>query len=66
MLKSSAFLLKDDIKINYPGADQGTTTISVITENNEEIVLKKTGDSVGENKTYESQAILEIVEKYFK
>ena len=65
-LKKYIGTLKDDIKINYPGADQGTTTISVITENNEEIILKKTGDSVGENKTYESQAILEIVEKYLK
>lgn len=65
-LKKYINSLKDNIKLQYPGADQGTNTISVITNNNIEIVLKKTGDSVGENKTQESQNIIKIVEKYFE
>lgn len=65
-LKKYISTLEDDIKISYPGADQGTNTISVITENDIEIVLKKSGDASGENKTYESQAILELIEKYIK
>lgn len=65
-LKKYISTLEDNIKISYPGADQGTNTTSVINENNEEIVLKKAGDSVGENETHESQEILKIVEKYIK
>ena len=56
--------IEDNIKITYPGADQGTNTIAVINEKNNEIVLKESGDSVGENYTKEAQELLKLIEKY--
>lgn len=57
--------VENNIELNHVGADMGTTTISVINENNEEIKLKASGDSMGENKTEKAKELLEILDKYF-
>ena len=57
--------VENDIEVNHVGADMGTSTISVINDNNEEIKLKVSGDSIGENKTEKSKELLEILDKYF-
>jgi len=64
-LKEQISKLEDKIELTYPGADQGTTSIYVINTNNDKIILKCTGDCIGENQTLESKEILRIVEKYF-
>ena len=63
-IKELVSKIEDNIKITYPGADQGTNTIAVINEKNNEIVLKESGDSVGENYTKEAQELLKLIEKY--
>jgi len=57
--------IEDSIKPENAGADMGTETIFIIDENDNKIILKRTGDSVGENKKEEAQEILKIIEKYF-
>lgn len=57
--------IQDDIKITHSGADQGTKSIYVIDEENNEIILKCSGDSNGENTTKEAKELLELIEKYF-
>lgn len=49
--------------LNYIGADQGTSSISVW-KDGKEIILKSSGDVVGENKTEYSQKLLSIIDKY--
>ena len=63
-IKELVSKLEDNTEITYPGADQGTNTIAVINEKNNEIVLKESGDSVGENYTKEAQELLKLIEKY--
>ena len=57
--------IEDSIKPENAGADMGTATIFIIDENDNKIILKRTGDSVGENKKEEAQELLKIIEKYF-
>lgn len=65
-LKEYITNLEDKITFKYPGADQGTSTISVIIDGNEEITLKSTGDVIGKNKTKEAQKIIKIIDKYLQ
>lgn len=58
--------IENDIEVNYVGADMGTEQILVINNNNEEIILKSTGDAMGENKSENAQTLLGILEKYLK
>ena len=58
--------IENDIEVNYVGADMGTKQISVINNNNEEIILKSTGDAMGENKSENAKTLLGILEKYLK
>lgn len=64
-IKEQISKIDDDIKIEHPGADMGTETIFVIDEKDNKIILRETGDSVGENQTKEAQELLNIIEKYF-
>jgi len=65
-LKDYITNLEDKITLKYSGADQGTSTISVIIDGNKEITLKSTGDVIGKNKTKEAQKILKIIDKYLQ
>ena len=56
--------IEDSIEIKYPGADQGTTTISAWNSNGKEIILSVKVDSVGENKTNNAQELLKIINRY--
>ena len=64
-IKENISKLEDKIEIEMPGADQGTTNIYIVNDNNDKIDLKYTGDWIGENQTEESKEILKIVKKYF-
>ena len=56
--------LEDSIKIQYPGADQGTSSTSVWNSNGTEIKLRLSGDSVGKNKELNTKKILKIIDSY--
>ena len=56
--------LEDTIDIEYPGADQGTSRISVWNSDDQKITLSLKGDSVGENKSEIAQELLKLIDRY--
>lgn len=56
--------IKNEIVLNHPGADFGTSIISIYNNNGEKINIKYSGDTVGINQTYEAQELLKLLENY--
>ncbi len=58
--------LSNEIELKYPGADQGTSALSVYNSKGDKFYLSVTGDCVGENKTSNGKKLIKLGDKYLK